>query len=219
MALDASKFTIDSSGNIRQVSAFVPGTNTRYTTLELHAWLQDLADNAAPAGDDLVSILGNNPSELAGKRNASRPMALTLLPNYNINDATAQWFKFGSVEQASGNDLYTGLKVIGSLVASSPIYILQNGSKLTKYWADADVNTSFQILVKAKAGGTLIDSGNITVFSRKYGQTYSHFDANLAAGGEQAAALSTAIDANGDQAEYADHGCAVEYGQSGEYDR
>ena len=192
----ATDLTIDASGNIRQVSSFVPGTNARYTTLELHAFLQDLADNPTPSGDDVVSILGNNPSELAGKRNASRPMALTLLPNYNINDATAQWFKFGSVEQASGNDLYTGLKVIGSLVASSPIYILQNGSKLTKYWADADVNTSFQILVKAKTGGTLIDSGNVTVYSRKYGQTYSHFDANLAAGGEQAAALSTALDGN-----------------------
>ena len=90
MALDLAKFTIDSSGNIRQVSAFVPGTDSRYTTLELHAALQDLADNATPSGDDLVSILGVNPSELAGKRNASRPMALTLLPNFNINDATAQ---------------------------------------------------------------------------------------------------------------------------------
>lgn len=198
MALDLSKFTINSSGDIRQVSAFVPGTDARFTTLELHAALQDLADNATPSGDDLVSILGTNPSELAGKRNASRPMALTLLPNFNINDATSQWFKFGSVEQNSGNDLYTGLKVIGSLVTSSPIYIYQNGAKITKYWADADVNTAFQILVKAKASGTLIDSGNVTVFSRKYGQTYSHFDVNLAAGGEQAAALSTAIDANVD---------------------
>ena len=196
--LDLSKFTINSSGDIRQVSAFVPGTDSRFTTLELHAALQDLADNATPSGDDLVSILGTNPSELAGKRNASRPMALTLLPAFNLNDATSQWFKFGSVEQNSGNDLYTGLKVIGSLVASSPIYILQNLAKITKYWADADVNTAFQILVKAKASGTLIDSGNVTVFSRKYGQTYSHFDVNLAAGGEQAAALSTAIDANVD---------------------
>jgi len=196
----ASDFTIDSSGNVRQVAAFVPGTNSRYTTLELHAWLQDLADNATATGDDLVSILGSNPSELAGKRNASRPMALTLLPNININATTSQWFKFGSIEQSSGNDLFTGLKVIGSLVSSSPIYILQNGSKLTKYWADADVNSSFQILVQAKSGGALIDSGNITVFSRKYGQTYSHFDVNLSAGGEQPAALATAIDSNVDTA-------------------
>lgn len=195
MALDLLKFTIDASGNIRQASAFVPGTDARYTTLELHAALQDLADNAAPAGDDLVSILGSNPSELAGKRNASRPMALTLLPNFNLNDATAQWFKFGSIEQNSGNDLYTGLKVLGSLVSNSPIYITQSNAKITKYWSDAD-SASFQILLKAKSGGTLIDSGNVTVFSRKYGQTYSHFDVNLAAGGEQAAALSTSLDTN-----------------------
>src|SRR5574343_573334 len=175
MAIDASKFTIDASGNIRQVSAFVPATDSRFSTLDLHAFLQDLADNSAPAGDDLVSILGNNPSELAGKRNASRPMALTLLPNFNINDATAQWFKFGSIEQNSGADLYTGLKVLGSLVANSPIYITQSNSKITQYWADADAS-NFQILVKAKSGGTFIDSdgvdGKITVFSRKYGQTY-----------------------------------------------
>ena len=195
MAINASDFTIASNGDIRQATDFDPGTHSRYSTLELHAWLQDLADNAAPAGDDLVSILGVNPSELAGKRNASRPMALTLLPNFNINDATAQWFKFGSIEQNSGNDLYTGLKVLGSLVANSPIYITQSNSKITKYWADADAS-NFQILVKAKSGGSLIDSGNITVFSRKYGQTYSHFDVNLAAGGEQAAALSTALDTN-----------------------
>ena len=196
----ATDFTIDASGNVRQVAAFVPGTNARYSTLDLHAWLQDLADNPAASGDDLVSILGTNPSELAGKRNASRPMALTLLPSLNINAATSQWFKFGSVEQLAGADLFTGLKVIGSLVSSSPVYVLQNNAKLTKYWADADVNTSFQILVQAKSGGSLIDSGNVTVYSRKYGQTYSHFDVNLAAGGEQPAALSTSTDNNVDAA-------------------
>lgn len=188
-------FSIDGSGNLRQDAAFVPGTSSRYTTLQLHAWLQDLADNPAPGGDDLVSILGSNPSELAGKRNAARPMALTLLPNININDATSQWFKFGSIEQNSGDDLYTGLKVLGTNPVNTPVYIVQNSAKITKYWADADI-ADFQILVKAKAGGALIDSGAIAVYSRKYGQTYSHFDANLAAGGEQVAAISTAIDGN-----------------------
>lgn len=195
MPINASDFTIDSSGNIRAATAFVPGTHSRYTTLDLHAWLQDLADNPAASGDDLVSILGSNPSELAGKRNASRPMAVTLLPTMNIDDATARWFKFGSIEQQGGQVLYTGLKVLGTLVANSPIYITQNSSKITKYWQDADA-ANFQILVKAKAAGALIDGGNITVYSRKYGQTYSHFDVNLAAGGEQPAALSTSVDGN-----------------------
>lgn len=187
-------FAIATNGNITG-SAFVPGTDTRFSTLELHQWLQDLADDSAPTGDDNVSILGSNPSELAGKRNASRPMALTLLNGINIDDAAARWFKFGSIEQQAGAVLYTGLKVLGTLVASSPIYIIQNASKVTKYWSDAD-SANFQILLKAKTAGTLIDSGNATVYSRKYGQTYSHFDVNLAAGGEQAAALSTSLDTN-----------------------
>jgi hypothetical protein len=191
----ATTLAIDSSGNITS-SAFSPGVSARFSTLELHAFLQDLADNAVASGDDLVSILGNNPSELAGKRNVSRPMALTLLPTIVINDDTAKWFKFGSIEQGSGATLYTGLKVLGTLVADSPIYITQSNSKITKYWADTDTTSGFQILVKAKTASALIDSGNITVFSRKYGQTYSHFDVNLAAGGEQAAALGTALDAN-----------------------
>lgn len=194
MAIGAD-FSIDASGNIRQMTAFVPGTHSRYSTLELHQWAQDLADDAAASGDDLLSILKANPSELAGKRNAVRPMALTLLNAFNIDDATAQWFKFGSIEQNTGNQLYTGLKVLGSLVASSPIYIYQNGAKLTKYWQDADA-ANFQILVKAKATSADTTLKNITVFSRKYGQSYSHFDVDLSAGGEQVAALSTAVDGN-----------------------
>ena len=195
MTIDASKFSIDASGNLRQVAAFVPGTDARYSTLELHSWLQDLADNSTPSGDDNVSIMGKNPSEIAGKRNASRPTALTLLNGVNIDDATSQWFKFGSVEQTTGNYLYTGLRVLGSNVANSPIYIIQNTAKLGKYWSDSDIS-DFRILVKAKSGSGLIDSGNATVFSRKYGQTYSHFDVNLSAGSEQVAAISTALDPN-----------------------
>ena len=191
-AINASTFSVAGNGDLRQVAAFVPGTSAPHSTLELHAWLQDLADNAAPLADDNVSILGSNPSELAGKRNADRPMALTLLNGINLNDATAQWFRFGSVEQSNGAVLYTGLKSIGTVVAASPIYIIQSAAKVTKYWADGHI----QILLKAKTGGTLIDSGNATVYSRKYGQTYSHFDVSLAAGGEQSAALSTALDAN-----------------------
>ena len=191
MSINAADFSISAGGNLRHVSG-----STVYSTLDLHAWLQDLADNASPSSDDNVSILGANPSELAGKRNASRPMALTLLNGINIDDATAQRFNFGSIEQTVGNYLYTGLKSIGTIVAGSPIYIIQNAAKVTSWWGTGHI----QILLKAKSGATLIDSGNATVYSRKYGQTYSHFDVNLAAGGEQSAALSTAIDSNVDTA-------------------
>jgi hypothetical protein len=167
----------------------IAGT-TVYTILDLHQWLQDLADDAAASGNDNVSILTANPSKLDGPRSAIKPMLLNLLNGYNIDDTAAQFLNFGSIQQDGTNVLYTGLKSIGSpLVAASPMYVVQNNSKLTKYWPNGHI----QILVKGKTGGALIDNGDVRVFSRKYGQTYGDFSANLVAGGEQPAAISTSL--------------------------
>ena len=190
MAITATDFSIDTSGNLRSVA----GT-TIYSVLELHQWLQDLADNSAPTADDNVSILGANPSELAGKRNASRPMAITLLNGINIDDATSQRFYFGSVEQASGATLYTGVNTIGSGLTGRSHYVEQNGSKYnggTKWWSAGPVRALF----KVKASSTLINSGILTVYSREWGYSFSHFDVDASPGSEQVAALSVAADTN-----------------------
>jgi hypothetical protein len=179
-------FTVGAGGDIRHVS----GT-TVYTVLDLHQWLQDMADDASTAvvGDN-VSILTPNPSKLDGPRSGIKPMLLNLLGTYNIDDTAAQFINFGSIQQAGTDVLYTGLKSIGSpLVAASPMYVVQNGSKLTKYWPNGHI----QILVKCKTAGALIDNADVRVYSRKYGQTYGDFAANLIAGGEQPAAISTAV--------------------------
>ena len=182
-------FSISATGDIRHVS----GT-TVYSVLELHAWLQDLADDANAIGNDNLDILAPNPSRLDGPRDAAVASRLNLLTSgavaFNIDDDAAQYINFGSIKQDSANVQYSGLKTIGGIVAASPVYVVQNGSKLTKFWADGHV----QILVKVKTGGSLIASGDVTAFSRKWAQTYSHFDVNLAAGGETSAALSTAVD-------------------------
>lgn len=182
-------FSISSTGDIRYVSG-----STVYSVLELHAWLQDLADDAAATGNDVLDILAPNPSRLDGPRDAAVASRLNLLSSgpvsYNIDDTAARYFNFGSIKQSGANVQYSGLKTIGGIVAGSPVYVVQNGAKLTKFWADGHI----QILVKVKTGGTLIASGDVTAFSRKWGQTYSHFDVNLAAGGETSAALSTAVD-------------------------
>jgi hypothetical protein len=157
MTISAGDFAISSGGAITQTA----GTAI-YSTLELHQWLQDLADNAAPAGDDNVSILGVNPSELAGKRNASRPAALTLLNGVTIDDTVAQRFNFGSIEQSSGAVLYTGINTIGSGLTGRSHYVVQNGSKYnsgTKWWSAGPVRALF----KVKTGGSLIASGILTV--------------------------------------------------------
>jgi hypothetical protein len=185
----ASDFSISTTGDIRHVS----GT-TVYSVLDLHAWLQDLADDAAASGNDLLDILAPNPSKLDGPRDAAVASRLNLLTSgsvaFNIDDTAAQFINFGSIKQDGTNVQYSGLKTIGGIVAASPVYVVQNGNKLTSFWSNGHI----QILVKVKTGGSLIDSGNVTAFSRKWGQTYSHFDVNLSAGGETSAALSTAVD-------------------------
>ena len=180
----ADDFTITLGGDIRHVS----GT-TVYSVLALHEWLQDLADDAAiTVSGDNVSILSLNPSKLDGPRSTIKPMSLNLINGYNIDDDAAKYINFGSIQQSGTDVLYTGVKSIGSpLVAGTPIYVVQNNSKLTTYWPNGHI----QIMVKAKTGGTLIDSGDIRVFSRKYGQTYADFPVNLVAAGEQPAAIST----------------------------
>jgi len=184
MAIGAD-FSVAVNGDIRHVSG-----STVYTVLQLHEWLQDLADDANSTGDDNVSILTVNPSKLDGPRSTIKPMVLNLLSTYNIDDTAMQYLNFGSIQQDGSNVLYTGLKSIGTpLVAGSPIYVVQNNSKLTIFWANGHI----QILVKAKTGGALIDNGDVRVFSRKYTQTYADFAANLVAGGEQPAAISTSL--------------------------
>jgi hypothetical protein len=190
MPITASDFSIAANGNLRSVTGAAV-----YSVLDLHAWLQDLADNSAPDGDDNVSILGANPSELAGKRNATRPSALTLLNGVNIDDATSQRFNFGSIEQGAGADLYTGVNTIGSGLTGRSHYVVQNGSKYnggTKWWSAGPVRALF----KVKSGGSLIDSGLVTVYTREWGYRFAHFDVDCAAGSEQVAALSSGADSN-----------------------
>jgi len=177
-------FSVASNGDIRHTSG-----STVYSVNAFHAWLQDLSDDSAPTGNDLISILTDSDvSSIEGGRATDKPRALNLLDAFNIDDDAAKYINFGSVAQT--DVLYTGLKSIGTpLVAASPMYVVQGSGKLTTYWADGHI----QIMVKCKTAGALIDSGDVRVFSRKYGQTYADFLTNLAAGGEQPAAISTAL--------------------------
>ena len=85
----ASDFSISATGDIRHVS----GTDI-YSVLDLHAWLQDLADDAASSGNDLLDILGPNPSRLDGPRDVAVASRLNLLSSgavaFNLDDDAAQ---------------------------------------------------------------------------------------------------------------------------------
>lgn len=197
MAIDAD-FTVSVSGDIRHTS----GT-AHYTVLELHRFLQGLADDAAPATtNDLVDITSSTPSE------RSTDNIITLINGFNIDDTAAEYLYAGSIKQGSGGTevLYSGLKVLGAVNnLNTQIQIIQNnalydatpfwGTQLTGgYNGDAAAGVLFRILIKSKNTGTEIDGMRVRVQARHWGDTYDFFNVTLGEG-EAVAAVGTTPDA------------------------
>jgi len=193
----ADDFSVAVNGDIRHVS----GT-THYTVLELHRFLQDLADNASASGNDLVDITSSTPSE------RSTDSIITLLGTYNIDDDAAEYFYGGSIKQGSGGTevIYSGLKVLGAVNNSNTqIQIVQDNSlyDATPFWGtqstggyngDATAGVLLRILVKSKDAGATIDGQRVRVQARHWGDTYDFFNVTLGEG-EAVAAIGTTPDA------------------------
>tara|TARA_R100000655_G_scaffold15789_4_gene34830 strand:+ start:1540 stop:3198 length:1659 start_codon:yes stop_codon:yes gene_type:complete len=187
MAIE-NDFSVAVNGDIRYT-----GTTANYTVLELHRFLQDLADDASSSGDDLLDITNINPSL------RSTDQIITLNAPYNIDDSTAEHIYGGSITQSGGDVIYSGLQVIGSVFSpSTELQIVQNNTLLTNYWSTG-LNTSdgslLRIVVKSRTGGADIDGKRIRVQARELGDTYAEFEVTLGQG-ESVAAISTQQDLN-----------------------
>lgn len=98
----------------------------------------------------------------------------------------------------TGEDLYANVYTLGS-IATNPnpqTYIFQSSSSISPWWGRGNVSAAIDVLIKVKESGSLIDSGDITVYIRHYGDLYDHFPINLANGGRNAVPLSSATDLN-----------------------
>lgn len=190
----ADDFSVALNGDIRYT-----GSGDNYTVLELHRFLQDLADNASSSGDDLVDITSDTPSD------RSTDNIITLLGTYNIDDTAAQHLYDGSIIQASGDTIYDGIINFG--VAGIYIEIMQNGALITpNFWttginADANSGISHRFLVKTRDGGTDIDGRRLIGLAREFGNTYSEFKINGTSRGNNVLALTQSDDLNNETAE------------------
>lgn len=191
----ADDFTVAANGNIRSDT---PATT--YTVLELHRWLQDLADDAAASGDDLVDITSATPSE------RSTDNIITLNDPYNIDDDAAEYFYDGSVTQDGGDEVYSGLVVVGSVASSTTLKIVQNNvfydDQDAPFWGtdlndDAGSNILMRCLVKTRTAGADVDGKKIRVQARTYGDTYAEFSLTMGLG-NSTAAIFTNDDLNND---------------------
>ena len=189
----ADDISVAANGDVRYT-----GTTATYTVLELHRFLQDLADNATSSGDDLLDITDDTPSD------RSTDNIITLINGYNIDDTLAQKLYDGSISQAGGDTVYSGLRVLGAVNnANTELQIIQDNAKLTAFWGDqssgglnGDANSGIlmRCLIKSRENGVDIDGKRIRVQSRHWGDSYSFFNVTLGLG-ESVAAISTTPDA------------------------
>jgi len=203
-------FSIAANGDIRHVSGA-----THYTVLELHRYLSAHADDQQAAGDDLVDITSYTPSA------RSTDNIVELLdhiassgPTYNIDDTAAEYFFAGSIKQKGGDELYSGLKVLGSVNnATTKVKVIQDNDEYqytttpaSPFWGDQSTGgyngdstggVLLRALIKSRINGADIDQKQIRVQARHWGDSYDFFNVTLAEG-EAVAALGTTPDAQND---------------------
>ena len=203
MALDAADWSVAINGDIRWTGG---GTQTNVTTIELHRFLQQLADDEAATGDDILDVTDRNPSE------RSTDNIITLLdysgtggPTYNIDDTAATHIFDGSIIQNGGAEIYDGILIIGNCTFVS---VLQNGSLISTandFWndntpsgynPDAAQGISHRFMLKVRTGGADTDGRRLTFLTREWGKTYGEFSVNGTARGNNVVALSDADDLN-----------------------
>jgi len=197
----ADDFTVAVNGDIRHDTGV-----THYTVLELHRFLQELADDEAPAtASDYVDITSLTPSE------RSTDNIITLINGYNIDDDAAEYFYDGSITQDGGDTVYSGLKVLGAVNDSdTQLMVIQDndyyqftttptapfwGTQATGgYNGDAAGGILMRVLIKTREYGADIDKKRIRVQARAWGDSYDFFTATLGQG-EGVAAIGTTPDA------------------------
>jgi len=186
MALDVGDWTVSANGDIRWTGG---GLATNVTVLELHRFLQDLADDAVASGDDLLDISDNTPSDRATDN------IITLINGYNIDDTAAEHIFDGSISQDGGDTLYSGLVVVGAVESGTQLQVVQDNEVLTSYWGTGlnevvEANILLRIMVKTRSNGVDIDGKRIRVFARELGDTYGEFSATLGSGNSTAAVFT-----------------------------
>lgn len=177
-------FSVAVNGDIRHVA----GT-TRYTVLDFHRWLQNLADDASASGNDLVDITADTPSE------RSTDNIITLLGDYNIDDDAAEYLFDGSISQDGGNVLYSGLVVVGAVNQTTTLQIVQNNVLYdgdSPFWgtglnADGSQNILMRCLIKTRNTGADIDGKRLRIYARELGDTYAEFSVTMGLGNSVAA--------------------------------
>lgn len=188
-AINKADLSVAVNGDIRHVTG-----STTHTVLEKHQFLMGLLDDQVATGDDFVDVTNEIIPSIR-----STDQIITLAAPYNMDDRLAQRFFGGSVTQDGGDEVYSGLRVIGTLNSGTTVPILlQDNKLLPNFWgtginADAAKSVIMRILVKSRTGGVDIDNKNVKVLNREWGDSWATFTTELGEA-EQVASIGSLSD-------------------------
>ena len=203
MALDSSKWEIQNDKDIRYIGPAHTAAGANWVTvLELHRWLQGLADDAGTSGDDFMDITRDTPSD------KSFDTIINLSNGYNIDDATAEFIYGGSIIQTNGDVIYDGVQIVAN--AGCHVEVVQNGAIIAgDFWnsvpdgsankginADAANGIAARFMVKVRTAAADIDGRRLLFQTREWGKTYSEFKINGTSRGVNVVPLTYADDLN-----------------------
>ncbi len=197
-------FEIQNDKDIRYIGAAHGASGAGYyTVLEFHRWLQDLADDAAAAGNDYMDITRETPSD------KSYDTIITLVNGFNVDDTAAEHLYQGSIIQGGASTtIYDGVQVTAN--RGCHVEIVQNGAVVTNdFWNstpfgesyeginfDAANGISARFMLKIRSAGTDIDGRRLVCQTREWGKTYSEFKVNGTSRGVNVVPLTYADDLN-----------------------
>ena len=209
MALDAAKWQVRTDKTIRYIGGDHGTSGANYVTvLQLHRWLQDLADNASVLADDYMDITTVNPSD------KKFDTIITLVNGYTLDDTyttpASEFIYGGSIIQGSGGTeaIYDGIKVVAA--RGCYVNVIQNGAVLTEnFWNSTPFGESFiginpdpatgvcmQFMVKVKTAGAFVDNGTLLFTTREWAKTFSEFRIPATGRGVNVVPLQYADDLN-----------------------
>lgn len=186
MALDATKWAVNVDKTIRYIGPAHGVASANYVTvLELHRWLQDLADDASSINDDFMDISRDTPSD------KSFDTIINLINSYTLDEAyttkASEYIYGGSIIQGGGTDIWDGIAVVAN--AGCYTDVIQNGARVTTdFWnntpngasfrginPDSTTGKSTQFMLKVRTAGADLDGKKVLFQTREWGKTYSEF--------------------------------------------
>lgn len=208
MALDPSKWEVTAGKVIEYIGPAHGLAGANYVSvLELHRWLQDLADAETISGNDYVAITVANPSD------KKFDTIIQLLNGFVLGTTTTpadEYIYGGTIIQGSGGteEIWDGISVISS--PGVVVNVIQNNTVIANdFWNNIPFGTginginpdsanglAMQFMVKVKTAGALIDNGSLIFTTREWGKTYSEFRIPATGRGKNSVPLTYADDLN-----------------------